>query len=220
MTPAPGKSAARTPNSTTYIATLQRKDDFADLLRGEYNRRFPQPPGVTLFISDGAKWLREIRRTHFPRAVEIPDYYHACEHLVPLLDLGGFGGKERKDTFRKWRRWLKEGKAGRVMEACEALARGADADKAKAWDKALGYYRDNLGRMKYGEYLKKGWFIGSGVVEGACKTLVCMRFKQAGMRWSLKGANALLPFRTAYLSGRYDALWEHMLRQRKLLGAA
>ena len=71
MQPAPGEPEERTrvPDSTTYVATLGRKSEFADRLRGEFDRRFPVPPQVTLFLSDGAKWLRSIRRTHFPFAV-------------------------------------------------------------------------------------------------------------------------------------------------------
>ena len=219
--PRPGgpDTRARVPDSTTYVATLDRKDAFAGALRAEYDRRFPVPPEVTLFISDGAMWLRDIRRTHFPFAVEILDFYHAAGHLGMLLDLAALDGQRRKNTFRKWKRWLKEGKASNVIRECEAIA-AADHTKAKAWDAALAYLRGNLGRMKYGEYLAKGWFIGSGVIEGACKTIVGGRFKQPGMRWSRKGADALLHFRTAYLSGRYDQLWDFIRAGRNLVGVA
>jgi hypothetical protein len=221
MAPAPGdpEARARTPGSTTYVATLDRKDAFADALRRESGRRFPAKPKVTLFICDGAKWLREIRRTHFPFAVEILDFYHAAEHLVPLLDLAGVEGDGRRKTYRRWRRWLLEGKAAKVIQACEALA-AEDAARADAWESALAYYRDNLGRMRYDEYLAKGWFIGSGVVESACKAIICTRFKQPGMRWSRKGADALLPFRTAHLSGRYDEIWDYIRGDRRLVGVA
>jgi len=64
------------------------------------------------------------------------------------------------------------------------------------------------------------WPIGSGVVEAACKTVVSARFKQSGMHWSRTGADALLLFRTALLSGRIDALGEHILQKRKHLNAA
>jgi len=218
--PVPGQKAKRKPRSTTHVATLARKAPFADLARAEYRRRFPLTPAVTLFISDGAKWLREIRRTHFPGAVEILDFYHAAEHLKPLLDLAGHSGKARKAAFRKWRRWLKEGKAGRLIEVCRGLSAGAAGDAAKAWKRAVGYYESNRGRMKYDEYLAKGWPIGSGVVEAACKTVVGARFKQSGMRWSRAGADALLLLRAALLSGRIDALGEHILQKRKHLNAA
>lgn len=218
MQPAPGEpeERARVPDSTTYVATLGRKAEFADRLRGEFDRRFPVPPQVTLFLSDGAKWLRGIRRTHFPFAVEILDFYHAAEHLGPVLDLAGLAGKERERTFRKWRRWLKKGKVDRLIETAQALAAGeGQAARKKEWKRAIGYFRDNRSRMKYDEYLAKGWFIGSGVVESGCKTVVGKRFKQPGMFWSKNGADALLPFRVAHLSGRYDELWRHIIGERR-----
>ena len=219
MTPAPGEpdARARILGTTSYVATLDRKDAFADAMRAKYDCCFLIPPLVTVFLCDGAPWLRDIRRTHFPFAVEILDFYHAVEHLAPLLDLAGFAPDGRKKAFRRWSRWLKEGKAPQIVKLCENMA-AADPAKKEKWDAALNYYRDNLDRMKYDEYLAKGWYIGSGVVESACRSIVCNRFKLPGMRWTKKGAEALLPFRAAYLSGKYDELWDFIRAGRRLVG--
>jgi hypothetical protein len=136
-----------------------------------------------------------------------------------LLDLAGFAPEERGNTFRRWRRWLKEGKVAQLIALCEDMA-AADHAKRGKWDAALAYYRKNQDRMKYDEYLAKGWFIGSGVVESACKTLVCGRFKQPGMRWTTAGAEALLPFRAAFLSGEYDQIWDFIIGKKLLVKAA
>jgi hypothetical protein len=218
MQPAPGnpEDRARVPDSTTYAATLGRKAEFADRLRVEFDRRFPVPPEVTLYITDGAKWLRDVRRTHFPFAIEILDFYHAAEHLGPILDLAEITGKERQRTFRKWRRWLKRGKVDQLIDMANEFQNTENsATKVKSWKRAIGYFKDNRSRMKYNEYLAKGWFIGSGVVESGCKSVVGKRFKQPGMLWSRKGADALLPFRVAYMSGRYDELWYYIIGSRK-----
>ena len=74
------------------------------------------------------------------------------------------------------------------------------------------YYRGNAGRMKYDEYRARGWFIGSGVIESGCKTVIGQRFKQSGMLWSLKGAKALLPLRTLYKSNRLDEFFNHLVK--------
>lgn len=74
------------------------------------------------------------------------------------------------------------------------------------------YYRGNAGRMKYDEYRRNGWFIGSGVIESGCKTVIGQRFKQSGMIWSLKGAKALLPLRTLYKSNRLEEFFEHLVK--------
>jgi hypothetical protein len=214
------KERERLPGTTEYVATLERKAVFADTIRSAFDRKFPISPDVTLFLGDGAPWIWNMRRTHFPFAVEILDFYHAAEHLSPLLELAALPEKERKKTRQKWRRWLMEGKTNKLIETCEKMAQGTNPVKAQAWRKALQYYRDNRCRMKYDEYLAKGWFIGSGVVESACKTLIGRRFKLSGMRWSIKGADALLPFRTALMSGRYDELWNFILDGKHMVAVA
>ena len=74
------------------------------------------------------------------------------------------------------------------------------------------YLRGNAGRMKYDEYRANGWFIGSGVIESGCKTVIGQRFKQSGMIWSLKGAKALLPLRTLYKSNRLEEFFGHLVK--------
>jgi hypothetical protein len=221
--PAPGdpRSGGKIPDSATCVATLERKDAFADFFRKEFDRRFASLPRTVLFLGDGGKWIWDVWRTRFKFAVPILDFYHAAEHLAPLLELAGMTDKKKRGAqFRKWKRWLKEGKASKLIFVCEEYALKSDPDKAQKWQKALQYYRDNLGRMKYDEYLAKGWPIGSGVVESACKTLIGGRFKQSGMRWTRKGADALLPLRTAIYSGRYDQLWRFIIGDKKMVRAA
>lgn len=205
----------RDSDSTTYMATIDRKDSFANQLRREFDRRFIAPPKLTLFIGDGAPWLWSIRRTHFPFAVEILDFFHATEHLEPILDLAGYKGKEKKRLFKKWRKWLKLGKVEELIRVADELV-----GKTRKGKKAIGYFKKNKSRMKYNEYLANGWFIGSGVVESACKTVLGKRFKQSGMIWSKKGLKALLQFRIAYMSGRYEELWRYLLGGKRQVKVA
>lgn len=209
-TPDAPEERARDPGSTTYVATIERKDAFAKQLRAEFDRRFTAMPEVTLFIADGAPWLWNIRRTHFPFAVEILDFYHAAEHLEPIIDQAGYKDKDKKRIFKKWRKWLKQGKVAQLIRVADDLV-----GKTKEGKKAIGYFKNNKERMKYNEYLAKGWFIGSGVVESGCKTVIGKRFKQSGMIWSKNGLRALFPFRIAYMSGRYDELWQYLLSNEK-----
>ena len=71
----------------------------------------------------------------------------------------------------------------------------------------LAYFRKHRKRMRYMELQSKGLMIGSGVVEAACKTLVTQRLKQSGMRWSVSGAQAILPPRGWDQSDRFDEAW-------------
>lgn len=76
----------------------------------------------------------------------------------------------------------------------------------------IGYVRNNLHRMDYPAYVKNGWQIGSGVIESACKTVVCRRMKQGGMRWREKGTDALCHLRSLYFSSdhRWQYFWSHL----------
>ena len=73
----------------------------------------------------------------------------------------------------------------------------------------IGDLERNAHRMEYPEYLARGWCIGSGAVESACKTVVGQRLKLAGMRWGEDGAHAVCHLRALYRSekGQWDAFW-------------
>jgi hypothetical protein len=77
------------------------------------------------------------------------------------------------------------------------------------------YYYRNRERMRYDVYLRNGWPIASGPVEGACKNLVRDRFERSGMRWSLETAEALLRMRAVYISGDFDSYWAFHVRQEQ-----
>ncbi len=74
------------------------------------------------------------------------------------------------------------------------------------------YFLSNAERMKYDVYRANGWFIGSGVIESGCKTVIGQRFKQSGMIWSLKGVKALLPLRTLHESNRLEEFFNFAIR--------
>lgn len=90
----------------------------------------------------------------------------------------------------------------------------APPDQREKMDKALAYFEKNRERMRYGVFRQRGYFIGSGVVEAACKTIVAQRLKASGMHWSEHGISNILSIRTAILSRRYDALWPVLHRFR------
>ena len=77
---------------------------------------------------------------------------------------------------------------------------------------AAHLYR-NRDRMRYDEYLAKGWPIASGPVEGACKNLIRDRMERSGMRWTEAIAEAVVKLRAVYLSGDFDAYWEFHIQQ-------
>lgn len=89
-----------------------------------------------------------------------------------------------------------------------SVLRCSAAQTQEAVRQAIGYFTGNRERMRYATFRQQGLFVGSGVIEAGCKTIVGHRLKQSGMRWSLRGANAIIALRCAQLSGRWEEFWE------------
>ncbi|MBA2450412.1 MAG: hypothetical protein H0V51_20550, partial [Chloroflexi bacterium] len=102
-----------------------------------------------------------------------------------------------------------------VLAALEALAPAAGTETAEEVRKALGYFTTNASRMDYPRFLARQVPIGSGAVECACKTLVQARAKQAGLRWSRAGVQAVLSLRAVHRSGRWDQFWQTRPQRRR-----
>ena len=153
---------------------------------------------VVLLI-DGAVGLENMGRLCFKDAIQIVDFFHAMEHGAQVLE--ALIGKEHPQYKRRLRRWakrlLRNGVSGLIKDA-QPQSRGR-AEEA-AVNSALGYFINNVERMQYGTFRKQGYFIGSGVVEAGCKTVIGARCKQSGMRWSEQGAENILALRGVHRS--------------------
>ena len=107
----------------------------------------------------------------------------------------------------RWLTLLDEGRMDKIIERVERIlpARG---ERRKQAIKEIAYFRGNASRMRYGEFRRQGLFVGSGVVEAGCKTIISKRLKQSGMQWTVRGANSIIALRSAYLSRRWEEFWE------------
>lgn len=202
--PRPGQPPWRDLDSTTYVATDERCGPFGPMVQAEFRRRFKGQP-ETVALGDGAAWIWECFRLYFPCAIQIVDFHHAAERLGTLAErVYRRDSKEWKRLRRKWVTKLWNGKLDALFASVHAAL---PSRQRKAGEKALEYFQTHRHRMRYDLFRKKGYFIGSGVVEAACKTLVCQRFKCSGMHWSQRGLKHLLSIRTALLSNRYHDFW-------------
>lgn len=204
----PDQRPERDYGSTSYVAAIVKAADFGLSLRAEALRRGLAKAKEVVFLGDGAVWVWTLARVNFPDAVFILDYYHACEHLTLLSDaLFGEGSALAKKHQRRWRNALLKDKIDQVIgQAQVALpTRGAARKLAQ---KQIAYFQRNRAKMLYQTFRQAGYFIGSGVVEAGCKTVVGQRFKLSGMLWSLRGASHLLTIRCALLSGWFDEFWK------------
>ena len=162
-------------------------------------------------LSDGGIGLEDRLKENFPRVeVIILDFFHPAERLTGLARLLYPKDEvQAEDQARQWRQLLKaEGGAvlAAVLREWEWPRR---AGLSESVAEVIGYLERQAHRMDYPEYLARGWCIGSGAVESACKTVVGQRLKLAGMRWGESGSHAVCHLRALYRSekGQWDAFW-------------
>jgi hypothetical protein len=197
--------------STTYVSSFSPIDEFGPCLRQDAIRRGMALALQVVLLIDGAEALAHMGRLCFPGATQIVDFYHALEHagrvLVALL-----GRKDHPDYKTRLGRWAKRLLNDKVEQLiAQARAECAGKPQAVAVEKELGYFVNNVARMQYGTFRSKGFFIGSGVIEAGCKTVIGARCKQSGMFWSQPGAEHVLALRCIHSSRRLDAFWKDRL---------
>jgi len=203
----------RDPDSTTYVSSFKSIDEFGPLLRQEALRRGLGAVPQTVLLIDGAAGLEKMGRLCFKNSVQIVDFFHALEHAGLVLEaLIGKAHPDYKKRLGRWaKRLLKNGVAALIQETRKE---SAGQPQAQAVADALGYFERNVARMQYGTFREQGFFIGSGVVEAGCKTVIGARCKQSGMFWSKPGAEKVLALRCLYTSRRLDEFWKHRLNRQ------
>lgn len=197
----------RDPDSTSYVGTFRCSEDFGTLLRREAFARGYARAEKAVYLGDGAPWVWEVARINFPQATCILDFYHAAEHLSLLSEaLYGADPERAKSQAGLWRDMLLEDRLQDVLAHARSDLPDIPSPRQAA-EKQIAYFETNSSRMTYSTFRSQGFFIGSGVIEAGCKTVVAKRFKNSGMFWSLQGAQNVLDLRTALLSNRFDSLW-------------
>lgn len=203
--------------STTYVSSLDSIDQFGPMLRQEALRRGMGSAGKVVLLIDGAEGLAHMGTLCFKDAVQIVDFFHALEHAGEVLR-ALLGSKEHPQYEPRLHRW-----ADRLLEDQVAALIAEARQEAKAWgcaevvEKELGYFVGNVARMQYGTFRQQGFFIGSGVIEAGCKTVIGARCKQSGMFWSVPGARNILAFRCIHASRRIGEFWKYRLDRHTAL---
>lgn len=200
----------RDPGKTSYVATLEPAAAFGAQLRAEAIRRGLALARQVVFLGDGAAWVWELARINFPMALCILDFYHASEHLKALADsLFGAESPPAKTQWEQWAKVLKEQPDGLEIILGEVRAALPRRGKRRAAVlKEIHYFENNRDKMRYADYLKRGLFIGSGVVEAGCKTVIGRRLKQAGMFWGVPGAQHVLDIRCLLEGHEFACFWD------------
>jgi len=202
--------AVRDPDSTTYTGSIETAEEFGKRIYLEAWNRGWSRAVQKVVISDGAEWIRNIVDVHFPGAIHIVDLYHARQHLwevVRLLHPNDPGSQKAWMKVHQ-KRLLDKGKIEKLVAALRALQHPDPKVLEKVRIEA-DYFAKNAERMRYPKFRKLHLFVGSGVIEAGCKTVIASRLKQSGMFWTVRGANAIIALRCACLNGHFEDYWEH-----------
>jgi len=208
--------------STTYVASMQSINVFGPLLRQEAIRRGMGAAKQVVLLVDGAEGLERMGQINFKNAIQIVDFYHAMEHAGLVLT-ALLGSKVHPDYEPRRRHWAKRLLRNGVAKLLSDVRREcAGQPCASAVEAELHYFDNNIYRMQYGTFRKMNFFIGSGVIEAGCKTVIGQRCKQSGMFWSQSGAEHILALRALHASRQDNDFWKLRLLQRsvELHGAA
>lgn len=193
--------------STQYVGKIESVESFGPRLYTTALHKGLAQAGRVVVIGDGAPWIWNLAAEHFPEAGQIVDFYHAKEHLGSLAKILF---PDDEDSRKTW-----------LNPLCDQLWQGkieALLSELRLWrtrgkkkielDKTIGYFEKNQSRMCYAEFRQQGLFIGSGVVEAGCKSLIGLKLKQSGMHWTVRGANSIIALRCCIESGKFEDYWE------------
>ena len=203
------------PSSLRYVASRDSVAEFRRQLAalatqtGIYQDENTIETQEVVVIGDGAAWIWNLADEHFPGATEIVDFMHAKTHLYDVAKQAF--GEEDQETVETWVNTtetpLYNGETSQVVARIRDLGK-QNPTIADVIEKQVGYFQKHAQRMQYRTFNEKGYQIGSGVIESACKHVVAERCKQAGMRWTQHGINAILFWRCLLKNDAWDTYWD------------
>ena len=190
----------------TYYSDILPAEQFGDILWATGVERGADHAPELIILGDGARWIWDLVDLHFPQAVQIVDWFHACEYLAPVAKHAFKNSTQQEDWIRKVRDKLWLGELDEVIATCQEYVHPhlkAEDDPAQ---QAVTYFSNNRQRMDYPTYRNNGYQIGSGTIESAVKQIASQRMKVSGARWNLHSARMVAKARATFLSGQWDCI--------------
>lgn len=195
--------------STTYVGKIESSDEFGKRLYQEAVYRGIDRAARVCVLGDAAVWIDNIGKDHFPGATQIVDLYHAREHYWNVAKLFfGKNEKKRHQWTNQRKKELNAGAVGKVIKGIKRLTAKTE-EQREVCRQEIQYFQNNRSRMHYDRYRRDGLFVGSGVIEAGCRTIVAQRLKQSGMQWSVEGSNSVIALRCCIMSRRWEDFWAH-----------
>jgi len=201
--------ALRDPGSTTYVGAIETAQEFGLRLYLEACKRGWSRAQKKVVLGDGAEWIWNIADQHFPGAIQIVDLYHARQHLWELVR------KLFPNQQAEQARWmvvhkdalLDEGKIEDLVASLRTIE-SSNPELAEKIRIEADYFEKHTERMRYPAFRAQHLFVGSGVIEAGCKTVIGSRLKKSGMFWTVRGANAIIALRCCHTNNRFEDYWE------------
>jgi hypothetical protein len=199
----------RDPDSTTYTGGIETAEELGKRAYCEAFKRGWSRAEKKVVIADGAPWVWNLADIHFPGAIQIVDLYHARQHLWELARRLHPNDEVHQKAWMKvhQKRLLDKGKLERLVLALRSI-HSTNPEVLEELRVEADYFERNAERMRYPKFRRQHLFVGSGVIEAGCKTVIGSRLKQSGMFWTVRGANAIIALRCCHLNGRFEDYWE------------
>ncbi|MCZ2074559.1 MAG: ISKra4 family transposase [Bryobacterales bacterium] len=200
--------AIRDPGSTTYVGAIETSEEFGKRLYLEAWKRGWSRAEKKVVMGHGSEWIWNQACEHFPGATQIADLYHAREHLWELARKLQPNDEACRNRWMMVQQDLLDG--GKIESLVSSL-RSIETSNAELAGKIrteAEYFEKNAERMRFPEFRRQHLFVGTGVIEADCKTVIGRRCKQSGMFWTVRGANAILALRCCQFNGRFEDYWE------------
>jgi hypothetical protein len=191
----------RDPDSTTYTGAIETAEEFGRRIYAEAWGRGWSRALQKVVIGDGAEWIWNLVALHFSNAIQIVDLYHARQ-LYPNDE-----GKQKAWMKIHQNDLLDRGEIEKLVGALRSIE-SDNPELIKKIRTEADYFERNAERMRYPKFRGQHLFVGSGVIEAGCKTVVAFRLKRSGMFWTVRGANAILALRSCHLNGEFEDYWE------------
>lgn len=191
---------------STYVGRLGTHLEFINEMDQALKEYVPLQDRL-VFISDGAPWIKNWVTDMYPDATQILDYYHAVQHLGTMAE--HITSEDPKEWIKRYADMLlKEGVDQAITSLKHMPIRSEKGKQCK--EKLLHYFEENAYRMDYPTYDSKGYYIGSGAIESAHRTVVQKRLKLSGQRWTIGGAQKVLNLRVINMSGNWDMIADEL----------
>jgi hypothetical protein len=179
--------------------------EFGQRLSWEARRQGLGRAKETLALADGGKWIWNLVDDRWSHAWQLLDFYHASEHLGELADALWADEPTAKAWVQERCHQLRHGKEKKVLKEIAAL-KTPGGERGEIIRKQKNYFAGQSQRMNYKEMADRGWPIGSGAVESACRQSQC-RFKRSGQSWTQLGFRHLNAVDEARRNNHWDELW-------------